>query len=505
MDEAFENYRNIIRSKDIGIYSDAALTLRKLLLENDPYYPFYHFAPVEGIFTDPNGPIYYKGEYHIFYQYYPMVNDGEGGWTWSSYAGWGHAVSDDLVHWTDWPVAFWPETEYDRHGCLSGNTFVDDKGDLCLMHTGHVDGFEETYGIFGRSKDRGLNFERKMVMHDDQRPNENSPVHWDAQVWKHQGEWYQLTGGATGGEDQQGAAWLWKSPDLENWTRLKNIAPSIRGGWYWELPYLVKLDSRYVLFAGEEATMENPYWVGDFDYRTMEFIPDASGQRMVDNGQYYAYNFHLVDNRGEGNAERRIMHGWITTCGTMTEDVPAWSGAHSIPRVVSIKNNRLWQEPIPEIASWRGRQWDLTGNNAGNKIRKIRGDALEIEAIFRSGNMEILGFKLRISEDGSDYIRAYYDPETGEFGVDGTTIDRNHGEIQHRYTPRAVSQKTDIDPGSEINMHIFLDRSMLEMYVNGYAITSCFFSYPEAKGLDIIASPDGLKNLTIWEMGSMWD
>ena len=251
--------------------------------------------------------------------------------------------------------------------------------------------------------------------------------------------------------------------------------------------------------------MENPYWVGDFDYRTMEFIPDASGQRMVDNGQYYAYNFHLVDNRGEGNAERRIMHGWITTCGTMTEDVPAWSGAHSIPRVVSIKNNRLWQEPIPEIASWRGRQWDLTGNNAGNKIRKIRGDALEIEAIFRSGNMEILGFKLRISEDGSDYIRAYYDPETGEFGVDGTTIDRNHGEIQHRYTPRAVSQKTDIDPGSEINMHIFLDRSMLEMYVNGYAITSCFFSYPEAKGLDIIASPDGLKNLTIWEMGSMWD
>jgi len=116
-----------------------------------------------------------------------------------------------------------------------------------------------------------------------------------------------------------------------------------------------------------------------------------------------------------------------------------------------------------------------------------------------------MGFKLRISEDGREYIRTYYDPQTREIGVDGTTIDRNEGEIEHRYTPRAVSQKTEIDEGSEIHMHIFLDRSMLEMYVNGYAITSCFFSYPEAKGLDIMASPDDLKDLTVWEMGSMWD
>jgi beta-fructofuranosidase len=373
------------------------------------------------------------------------------------------------------------------------------------MHTGHINGFEETYGILRRSKDRGLNFESKMVMHDDQRPNENSPVHWDAQVWKHDGYWYQLTGGATGGDDQQGAAWLWRSPDLENWTLLKNIAPSIKTDWYWELPYLIELDSRYLFFEGEEATLENPYWIGDFDYVTMDFAPDANGKRMVENGQYYAFNLHMVDNRGEGDAERRIMHGWVTTCETITEDVPAWSGAHSIPRVLSIKNNRLWQEPIPEIAVLRGKQWDLKGKSAGRKIRKIRGDALEIKATFRAGNEDTVGFKLRISEDGRDYIRTYYDPQTGELGVDGTTINRNHGVIEHPYRPRIVTQKTEIAEGSEIHMHIFLDRSMLEMYVNGYTITSCFFSYPEAKGMDMIASPDGLKKLTIWEMGSLWD
>ncbi len=200
-------YRRVVKSKDIKTYSQAALNLRKWMMKNDPHYPIYHFTGPESWINDPNGPIYYKGKYHLFYQFDPQVDDGKGRWK-RSKRTWGHAVSEDIVHWQDWPVAIWPDTKYDINGVYSGNTFIDGNGDLCGLYTGNVGGHKETYGTLVRSKDDGATWEKKMVMDDSQRPNPGSPVHWDGQVWKHNNLWYQLIGGRTGGEKPQGAAWL---------------------------------------------------------------------------------------------------------------------------------------------------------------------------------------------------------------------------------------------------------------------------------------------------------
>jgi len=87
-----EAYRAVAKSKNKAIYSRAALELRKWMIKNDPHYPIYHFTGPESWINDPNGVIFHKGQYHLFYQYDPIV-DGE-----RSKRCWGHAVSNDLVH-----------------------------------------------------------------------------------------------------------------------------------------------------------------------------------------------------------------------------------------------------------------------------------------------------------------------------------------------------------------------------------------------------------------------
>ncbi|MEI6783142.1 MAG: hypothetical protein WCQ21_19725, partial [Verrucomicrobiota bacterium] len=168
------DYRVVVKSTDLEIYSRAALASRQWSMRNDPYRPLYHFTGVESWINDPNGPIYHNGKYHLFYQFDPQVSDGKGGWCRSARC-WGHAVSGDLVHWKDWPVAVWPDTPYDRNGVYSGNTFSHE-GKIHGLYTGNVNGQLETYGMLTWSEDGGVTFKKKMVMPNDQRPNKNSPV-----------------------------------------------------------------------------------------------------------------------------------------------------------------------------------------------------------------------------------------------------------------------------------------------------------------------------------------
>ncbi|MCX6878778.1 MAG: glycoside hydrolase family 32 protein [Verrucomicrobia bacterium] len=240
-------YRAVLKTTDTAIYSKAALELRKGIIANDPHRPIYHFTGPESWINDPNGPICHQGKYHLYYQFAPMIGGNKGS------ICWGHAVSDDLLHWVDWPVALWPDTQYDRNGVYSGNTIIDDKGMLNAFYTGNVGGHAECYGMRAWSKDGGLTWEKKVVMKD--RPTPDSPVHWDGQVWKDGSLWYQLIGGTAEGK---GAGMLWSSPDLDNWTSIKPIFVSGPGSFF-ELPYLIPLDNSYVLMSGAAA---NPYWIG---------------------------------------------------------------------------------------------------------------------------------------------------------------------------------------------------------------------------------------------------
>jgi len=497
--KAVADFRQAVRSTDIGTYSQAALALRKWMIENDPHRPIYHFTGPESWINDPNGPIYFQGRYHLFYQFDPIVPEDRVGWRRSKRC-WGHAVSEDLVHWVDWPVAVWPDTRYDRGGVYSGNSFVDEQGRLCAIYTGNVSGHGETYGMLVRSADGGRTFQKKMVMDNAQRPNAHSPVHWDGQVWKEGDTWCQLIGGCAVEGDLRGAAWLWKSTDLVHWKLQRNIAPSIRRAGFWELPYLIPLADKHVLLVGQG----NPYWVGRYDRQAMLFQPDDDQPKSIDNGTYYSFNPNMTDDKGPGGSRRQLMHGWVTGPASPSKNVPYWQGAHSIPRVLALQGEHVVQQPIPEIERLRGahRQWhDITVETGkADYLPDVKGAALEIVACFApsSSGATRFGLKLRVSDDGQECVRIWYDPKTDQFGTAGAVT---------KQTSARGGITRDGSANGPITLRIFLDRSVLEVYCGGAALTSRTFSDPKALGIDLFAEGGSIElpSLDIWQMRSMWD
>jgi beta-fructofuranosidase len=477
-------FRRSIRSKDINTYSRAALALRRWMMDHDPHYPIYHFAGPESWINDANGVIYHKGLYHLFYQYDPILPDGT-----RSERCWGHAVSKDLVHWKDWPVALWPDSPYDRKGVYSGNVIIDDEGIPTALYTGNIAGGDEAYGMLARSTDGFLTWNKKLVMHDNQRPNDASPVHWDAQIWKSGNEWYQLIGGSTGGDDPHGAAFLWTSPDLENWELQTNIAPILHLDNFWELPYLVPLDGVHVLMVGVE---HNPYWVGEYDEEKRLFTPFTKEPRSVDMGDFYAVNPHMTDDKGPTGASRRLLHAWITTPPSPTKTVPYWEGAHAIPRVLSIRNGRLWQEPIPELRVLRHNARTVEGKTVSPGktllLNNIWGDALEIKAEFRIPEKGSASLRVRASADGTGGVSIWYDRGRGIFGVDD------------------VETSVPLDPDASIGLHIFVDRSIVEAYLDGHAITKVTFVDPDDQALAVFAEETAAKLVSFkaWDIRSNW-
>ncbi len=475
------NYRNVLPGKDVAEYSKTALALRKWMIANDPFRPLYHFTSPESWINDPNGPIYYKGRYHLFYQYRPVV-DGRPGTM-----SWGHAVSKDLVHWVDWPVALWPDTPQDRAGVFSGNTFIDDNGDLCALYTGNVRDHEESYGILARSTDGFVTCTKTVVMDDKQRPNPRSPVHWDGYVWKEGKSWCQLVGGCKEG---RGVAWLWKSPDLQQWTLQKDIAPTIHLGEFWELPYLIPLGGRHILMVGAG----NPYWIGTYNATTMLFTPDQAQPRSMDNGNYYSFNPNMVDDKGPGGTPRRIMHGWTTIGRTPTGTVPYWEHAHSIPRVLTLKDGRVWQEPIPELRMLRADKQSFENltvtPESGALLETVKGDSLEIIATFKPGTARRFGINVRSSAtDPKLGVPVWFDAQKLTFGAD------------------KAGMSSDLKSGDPVTLHLFVDRSVVEVYVNGNANTIAAFHDPAARGVALFSTGGTctLETLEGWRMTSIWE
>lgn len=180
----------------------------------------FHFMPQVGWLNDPNGLIYFKGKYHFFYQFYPY----EGFW---GMMHWGHAISDDLVHWEYLPVALAPSEVYDNHlkgGCFSGSA-VAYNNKLFIAYTGTTNngnGFEQTQCI-AYSED-GIHFEKYAGNPVITAPKGVSPDQFrDPKVWEHDGTFYMVCGASRNNRAQ---ALLYKSSNMFDWEFVNVLAES---------------------------------------------------------------------------------------------------------------------------------------------------------------------------------------------------------------------------------------------------------------------------------------
>lgn len=455
-------------------------------LANDSQRPTYHFLPPANWMNDPNGVIQWQGRYHLFYQYNPN------GAFWGT-MHWGHAVSSDLVHWQHLPVALTPTPDGpDAMGCFSGCA-VNHDGVPTLIYTGVTGKNHEIQVQCLATSDDGLMTWQKLDKPIIPAPPDglDAPGFRDPYVWREADSWYAVVGSSI--PDLGGTVFLYRSPDLIEWEYLNPllVGDPGRDGTMWECPNFFALGDKHVLIMSPLPLRQVHYMIGT--YANHRFTPEIVG-KLDTRGILYA-PLTTLDEQG-----RRLMWGWLTEERSVEAQIAAgWSGAQSVPRVLSLlPDGKLGIEPVPEIQVLREQCYHFTDLGVG-VLESIRGDALEIIFEFEPG-VEKCGLMLRRSPNGEEQTPIYYDPQKRQ-----VVVDRRQSSAD---TPLDLLEVPfDLREGESLKLHIFLDRSVVEIFVNGRAtIASRIYpSRADSLGIGVIAEGGAqIKTLDVWEMASIW-
>jgi fructan beta-fructosidase len=486
---------------------------------NEPWRPQFHFTPRKNFMNDPNGLVYYKGEYHLFYQYNPE------GTQWG-HMSWGHAVSTDMLHWKNLPVAI--SEQAGQYMIYSGSAVVDwhnasglctgaSAGNpSCLIAIYTAAGTDSQKQHLAFSNDRGrtwTNYGSNPVA-DLNEPDFRDPkVFWyDARK-----KWVMVAVLA----DERKAVFF-DSRDLKNWVFRSAFEAAGSDKGQWECPDLFELavdgnpkNKKWVLVvnrnpgapAGGTGTR---YFVGSFD--GTHFVNETpDGQELwADYGKdFYATNSFSDLPPKDG---RRIWIGWISNWQYANREPTAvWRGAQSLPRELSLRQFsggiRLVQKPVAEAIGLRERELlQLSGvsvlmANQAMRMASLGGETMEMEAELAPGDAKEIGFRLR--KGGAEETVLGITSATREVFVDRT----RSGQIA--FAPEFSGRhKAPLRQSSRVKLHVFVDRSSLEVFVNDgeVVLTDRIYPSPGSEGIELYsdAGTGKLLSLTVWKLGSVW-
>ncbi|KAI3756047.1 hypothetical protein L1987_55860 [Smallanthus sonchifolius] len=333
---------------------------------SQPYRTAYHFQPSKNWM---NGPMYYKGVYHFFYQCNPY------GPLWGNMS-WGHAISYDLVNWVHLDVALIPNEPYDINGCFSGSTTILPNGEPVILYTGVDANKHQLQNLaFPRNiSDPLLNEWVKSSLNPILSPPDGiDPFSYrdPSTGWiGADGEWRMVIGSQI---DHQGSAILYKSKDFRRWIRSPSPLHFSNKTTTWECP-----DFYPVIFNGQngldtsaqgknirhvlKASFNNSdyYILGNYDPKTDRYevvdadFMDSKGSLRYDYGRFYASKSFY-----DGGKKRRILWSWVTEGDSESDAInKGWSGLQTIPRsiLLSERGDQLVQWPVKELEKLRTRK-----------------------------------------------------------------------------------------------------------------------------------------------------
>ncbi len=433
--------------------------------------------------------------YHLLYQHNP-----HGAVSLNKHKG--HAVSDDLVHWTHLPIALaptpgGPDAAHCATGCL-----VDDGGTPTLVYSAFasLEPLVESLCL-ARSTDDLLTWRKHPANPVLAGPPPGLEVcGWrDPCVWREGSGWAMLVG--TGLKGLGGAALLYRSRDLVHWAY---EGPLLAGdgretGCMWECPNLFPLDGRHVLLVSHLPERRCAYVSGSYDGRHL--VPEGKG--AVDWGGCFYAPQTLEDDRG-----RRLMFGWLQEARTPEAQAAAgWSGVMSLPLQLSLDGTgALVVGPAPEVEALRmdrqrfrdvelsGRAWAPPG---------VRGEALEMAAVIDPGEAESVALALRRSPGGEEETVIAYERAGSTLAVDRRRSSLAADVVRDvRQAPLALA------PGELLALRVFLDGSALEVFANHgrYYAGRIYPTREDALGVALSARGGAarLVALDAWEMESIW-
>jgi beta-fructofuranosidase len=495
-------------------------------LASDPRRPQFHLLPAKNWMNDPNGPIFWKGKYHMFFQYNPNAA------VWGD-MHWYHSVSPDMIHWRHLPVALAPTPGGpDADGCFSGTAVVNN-GVATFIYTGVQtvpadkveteatirDGnnnFRETQ-LYATSTDPDLRTWIKRPTPILAKPPEGMKVTGfrDPAPWREPslagGDWLLAVGSGT--KEHGGCVLLYKSTDLQNWEYLHVVAGGtskaagdtvnpVDSGDMWECPDLFPLGDKHILIY---STQGKVFWKsGVLDPGSLLFKEEQSG--LLDYGSFYAPKTQL------DKAGNRILWGWIQETRPSSEySAAGWSGLMSLPRVLSLETNgrlKITAAQVTEKLRQKEQKLELTASKEGTKelvsSQRLKGACGEIACTIRLTTepftLDLLD-TTKPNDAPKDATTAvpsevsllsirYSHANPKELVVDQQRLPLNFGS-----TPAE---------GRDLDLHFFIDGSVIELFVNNQTTLTKRFYYPGKTAPEIAVSITGrqeaFSRLVMWQL-----
>lgn len=458
------------------IDSEKTQLLRKIARSN-PLAPQYHFLCPEGIRGpfDPNGAIFWKGRYHLFYIFQsPRTTIGHG-----IVHCWGHASSRDLLHWDYHPTALRPEEAEPQSHIFSGGAFLNKEGKPTIVYHGVNQGTciavpEDDDLIHWRNLPQNPVIPEPFKAGD---PGWGIYNVFDPHAWVEGEDYYAILGGKVKPHELHDTAYLFRSRDLLRWEYLR---PFYHPNPHWTgeeedcaCPDFFKLGNRWML-----ACISHPrgarYYLGRYENGT--FVPEEHHRMNWPGGSCFAPE-SLRDDQG-----RRIFWAWVLDQRKGEGCPPEEFGVLTMPRVLSLDDRgRLQIDPPEEFKSLRGQSRRcepfVLRDGEESVLHGLAGDTLEVAMEAEVPDGGSLELKVRMSPDEAEQTVIRVDRKKAILSVDTTRSSR--GPYVYQRYPIALIRGTaefrdirlqeapfELALGEPVRLRIFIDRSILEVYAN---------------------------------------
>jgi beta-fructofuranosidase len=481
-------------------------------MAGDPYRPIYHYVNPENRLNDPNGLCFWKGRWHLFYQAYPPEDPRQ---------HWGHAVSDDLIHWRDLPYAIYPNPE---RCCFSGSTLVEKNRVIAMYHGTTVGNM-----VAVSSDPLLLNWEKvtgKAVIPMTNPEGSALPYRvFDPCIWKKGNMYYSLSAGTLpngpGGKRIR-ANFLLHSKDLVKWEYLHPFVENDRYSLVGDdgaCPYFWPIGDKHILLHFSHMS-GGKYLLGDYDTKRDKFVVTAGGDFNF--GPHAPSGVHAPSATPDGK-------GGVIVIFNMNPGKPTkgWNQIMTLPRRLTLDSkdelNELRIEPAGDIDSLRYDHRRIHAMNlpANEEVvlENIRGNAMELTAEIDPKGAPMVEMNVLRSPDARERTRIMFFEDRGyRHREHGRThpynslisVDSSYSSILGDVRSRAPETAPVLLAKNEpLKLRVFIDRSVVEAFVNGRQCVAMPV-YPGRKdSVGVSLRSQGrnavLKSLDAWQMKNIYE
>lgn len=415
-----------------------------------------HFKAPNCWINDPNGFIWYKGWYHLFYQCFPY----------SAHWGrmhWGHAVSKDLVNWEEKGIALFPSKTDDRSGCFSGSA-IEYKDKMYIYYTG-VNYTEEdpeninccindafTAAQLMITSEDGMKFDnitdKKTVIPpiEDKKIGDKNHTR-DPKVWRGKDAWYMVLGSTV---DKNGRLLFYKSSDLKTWQYI-NYCEKDGFGWMWECPDFFEIDGKGVTIFSPMGFFNDGNGYDSVAVCMLSSFDENTGKmELSENYQLFDYGIDLYAPQSTTDKDgNRVVIAWARMPEAVITEKGEWCGMMCIPRIVDVKNNHVYMRPHTNVK-----------NSFVTKLSAPKKSGYMLKTTLKNGeSINVGGYVIKRENDK-------------------ITTDRSEVfNIKGNY--RLIAETPVINDGYELE--IYVDEHLVEVFINNgeYVISNVVYGLTE--------------------------